>query len=78
MVGIILNFLFNSIVGTIFLVIFCGSCIIGIVSGLVMGIRFYFKSPIDSKQKLENKTDDEEQKGGVGDECNATVSRKNY
>ncbi|WP_342256693.1 hypothetical protein [Spiroplasma endosymbiont of Poecilobothrus nobilitatus] len=43
-----------------------------------MGIRFYFKSPIDSKQKLENKTDDEEQKGGVGDECNATVSRKNY
>lgn len=75
MMGIILNFLINSVVGTIFLVIFCGSCIIGVICGLVLGIKFYFKPPIDSKKELQNKTDDEEQKGGVGDECNARISK---
>lgn len=50
MMGIILNFLINSVMGTIFLVIFCGSCIIGVICGLVLGIKFHFKPPVDSKQ----------------------------
>ncbi|RUO86433.1 hypothetical protein [Spiroplasma endosymbiont of Megaselia nigra] len=78
MMGIILNFLINSVVGTIFLVIFCGSCIIGVICGLVLGIKFHFKPPVDSKEELQNKRDDEEQKGGAVDECNTAVSRKNY
>jgi hypothetical protein len=77
MMGIILNFLINSVIGTIFLVIFCASCIIGVIGGLVLGVKFYFKPPVDSKQELENKIDDEEQKGGVGDECNTRISKQN-